>query len=130
MTGGEGTAALWAWHAASELGVHRLDVEATLGHDHSLTDDQALDAAALRPATLDAAALRLATLFAQDWGGLIGLRLATRDPATISTTQAELVGPADPVGGTRDDLHEYDRVMVEDGRTAVLVSPDRILGNT
>lgn len=46
MTGGEGTAALWAWHAASELGVHRLDVEAALGHEHSLTDAQALDAAA------------------------------------------------------------------------------------
>ena len=45
MTGGEGTAELWAWHAASELGIHRLDVEAALGHDHSMTDEQALDAA-------------------------------------------------------------------------------------
>lgn len=45
MTGGEGTAALWAWHAASELGVHRLDVEAALDHDHGQTDAQALDAA-------------------------------------------------------------------------------------
>jgi uncharacterized protein (TIGR03083 family) len=45
MTGGEGTASLWAWHAASELGVHRLDVEAALEHNHSLTDEQAVDAA-------------------------------------------------------------------------------------
>lgn len=32
-------------------------------------------------------------------------------------------------GGTHDDRDEYDRVMGEDGRTAVLVSPDRIIGN-
>ncbi len=64
------------------------------------------------------------------------------------TGPADLIGPADPVdgvdaealrlllrevyaaaGGVHDDLDEYDRVMVEDGRTAVLVSPDRIIGN-
>lgn len=45
MTGGEGTVGLWAWHAASELGVHRLDVEAALGDAHALSDEQALDAA-------------------------------------------------------------------------------------
>ncbi|WP_420443431.1 maleylpyruvate isomerase family mycothiol-dependent enzyme [Candidatus Poriferisodalis sp.] len=45
MTGGEGTARLWAWHAASELGMHRLDVELALGHEHSMTSAQALDAA-------------------------------------------------------------------------------------
>ncbi len=64
------------------------------------------------------------------------------------TGAADLVGPTDPVdgidaeglrlllrevfaaaGGTHDDLDEYDRSMVKDGRTAVLVSPDRILGN-
>lgn len=44
MTGGEGTVALWAWHAASELAVHRLDVEDALGHTHHLTDAQAIDA--------------------------------------------------------------------------------------
>lgn len=46
MTGGEGTVALWGWHAASELGVHRLDVEDALGQPPSLTDDQAIDAVA------------------------------------------------------------------------------------
>ncbi|WP_419865021.1 maleylpyruvate isomerase N-terminal domain-containing protein [Candidatus Poriferisodalis sp.] len=45
MTGGEGNPRLWAWHAASELGMHRLDVEAALGHEHSMTPSQALDAA-------------------------------------------------------------------------------------
>jgi hypothetical protein len=32
-------------------------------------------------------------------------------------------------GGTHDDLGEYDRVMADEGRVTVLVSPDRILGN-
>ncbi len=45
MTGGEGDPRLWAWHAASELGMHRLDVEMALGHEHSMTPVQALDAA-------------------------------------------------------------------------------------
>ena len=31
MTGGAGTVGLWGWHAASELGIHRLDVEQALG---------------------------------------------------------------------------------------------------
>ncbi len=46
MTGGEGTVGLWGWHAASELGVHRLDVELALGHPHSLDERQAGDAIA------------------------------------------------------------------------------------
>jgi hypothetical protein len=33
-------------------------------------------------------------------------------------------------GGTHDDWEEYDRAMVEDGRIAVFVNPDRILGVT
>ncbi len=64
------------------------------------------------------------------------------------TGTADLVGPADQIdgldaetlrlllravfvaaGGTHDDFDAYDRSMVEEGRTAVLVSPDRILGN-
>lgn len=44
MTGGPGTTGLWAWHAASELGVHRLDVEAALGHEHAISDLEAVDA--------------------------------------------------------------------------------------
>lgn len=64
------------------------------------------------------------------------------------TGSADLIGPADPAdgidaealrillrdiykaaGGTHDDYDEYDRVMAEDGRTAVFVQPDRIIGN-
>ncbi|MGF1598912.1 MAG: pyridoxamine 5'-phosphate oxidase [Acidimicrobiales bacterium] len=64
------------------------------------------------------------------------------------TGPADLIGPADPAegidreavrlllrqvyaaaGGIHDDLDEYDRVMVNDGRTAVLVTPERINGN-
>ncbi|MEM9613396.1 MAG: pyridoxamine 5'-phosphate oxidase [Actinomycetota bacterium] len=64
------------------------------------------------------------------------------------TGPADLVGPADQTdgldaervrlllrevftaaGGAHDDWDEYDRVMAAEGRTAVLVSPERILGN-
>jgi PPOX class probable F420-dependent enzyme len=31
-------------------------------------------------------------------------------------------------GGTHDDYDEYDRVMADDARVAVLVAPERILG--
>ena len=44
MTGGPGTLGMWAWHGAAELGVHRLDVEAALGHDHAMSDAEAVDA--------------------------------------------------------------------------------------
>jgi PPOX class probable F420-dependent enzyme len=32
-------------------------------------------------------------------------------------------------GGTHDDWSEYDRVMREQGRTAVLITPTRVYGN-
>ncbi len=66
-----------------------------------------------------------------------------------ATGPANLIGPADlpgnfdadklrmllreifqAAGGTHDDYDEYDRAMIEDGRVAVLVAPERILGNT
>jgi PPOX class probable F420-dependent enzyme len=58
--------------------------------------------------------------------------------------ETELVGPGDvdpedlrlllrnvfrAAGGTHDDWAEYDRVMRDEGRTAVLVTPTRIYGN-
>lgn len=65
------------------------------------------------------------------------------------TGPADLIGPADPhsdvddeaqrlllreiyqaAGGAHDDYDEYDRAMIEDGRTAVLVACDRIQGVT
>ena len=62
---------------------------------------------------------------------------------------AELAGPADPqpwlvdgdalrlllrdvftaAGGTHDDWAEYDRVMAEQGRTVVVVTPTRVYSN-
>lgn len=68
--------------------------------------------------------------------------------ATVEGT-AELAGPTDTqdwlrdsdrlrlllrevftaCGGTHDDWPEYDRVMAEQGRTAVFVTPTRIYGN-
>ncbi|MET0325734.1 MAG: TIGR03618 family F420-dependent PPOX class oxidoreductase [Ilumatobacteraceae bacterium] len=61
---------------------------------------------------------------------------------------AELIGPDDPhpaidadalrrllrdvfvaAGGTHDDWDEYDRVMVSQRRTAVLVTPERVYSN-
>jgi len=60
----------------------------------------------------------------------------------------ELIGPSDPrdgfppaelpgllrdvfraAGGAHDNWEEYDRVMADEGRTAVLVDPARITGN-
>jgi len=62
--------------------------------------------------------------------------------------RAELAGPGDPrpwldaerlrlllrevftaAGGTHDDWAEYDGVMAEQGRTAVLISPSRVYGS-
>ena len=64
------------------------------------------------------------------------------------TGPADIIGPDDPregmdaealrlllrgvfqaAGGTHEDYDEHDRVMVEEGRAAVLVAPRRILGN-
>ena len=44
MTGGPGTRGLWARHALSEIGVHRMDVEAALGEPHGITTDEGHDA--------------------------------------------------------------------------------------
>lgn len=65
------------------------------------------------------------------------------------TGPADIVGPGDPqdsidadalrvllrdvfqaAGGTHDDFDEYDRTMLSEARAAVLVSPNRILGNS
>jgi hypothetical protein len=64
------------------------------------------------------------------------------------TGPAALIGPDDPTegfdddgvrlllrevfraaGGTHDDWDEYDRVMLDDRRAAVFISPTRLLGN-
>ncbi len=64
-----------------------------------------------------------------------------------ATGPAELIGPDDPqdgidaeglrillrdiftaAGGTHDDWDAYDKAMIDEGRVAVFVEPDRILG--
>lgn len=75
--------------------------------------------------------------------------LARRGWTWVSVTgETDLIGPADPAdgidaealrlllreiyqaaGGDHGDYDEYDRSMVEGGRTAVFVSADRIVGN-
>jgi uncharacterized protein (TIGR03083 family) len=44
MAGGPGTRGLWARHALSEIGVHRMDVEAALDEPHGITVAEAHDA--------------------------------------------------------------------------------------
>jgi PPOX class probable F420-dependent enzyme len=62
--------------------------------------------------------------------------------------RAEIIGPDDPMpgigperlrlllrevfaaaGGTHDDFDEYDRVMADDRRAAVLIAPERVFAN-
>lgn len=54
-----------------------------------------------------------------------GRRLVGFDPDDLPQLLRQLFMDA---GGTHDDWDEYDRAMVEDQRTAVFVSPDRIVG--
>jgi PPOX class probable F420-dependent enzyme len=52
----------------------------------------------------------------QPWLGSDSVRLLLRDIFTAA-------------GGEHDDWNEYDRVMIEQRRTAVLVSPTRVYSN-
>lgn len=93
-------------------------------------------------------------------GGSVKQRHLRRRPACTLTFRrgwrwasvegdAQLVGPDDPVdgidgerlagllraifraaGGDHDDWQEYDRVMAEERRTAVLVRPHRVYGSS
>ena len=57
-------------------------------------------------------------------------RAALRGPDNTSPDELRLLLRAVFVaaGGTHDDWDEYDRVMKEERRTAVLVSPERVYG--
>lgn len=52
----------------------------------------------------------------QPWLDAEGLRLLLREIFTAA-------------GGTHDDWDDYDRVMTQQRRTAVLIRPDRVYGN-
>lgn len=53
----------------------------------------------------------------------------TREDGSVQASVVNAGVLAHPVtGGTHDDFEEYDRVMKEDRRCAVLVHPERIYG--
>jgi hypothetical protein len=71
---------------------------------------------------------------AWSWAGAEGpVSLAGPDDVLDGFDAAALPGLLRDVfaaaGGTHDDWDEYDRVMAEEKRTAVLVDPARIVGN-
>lgn len=53
-------------------------------------------------------------------------RLEGLDPSDVPQLLRDVFTAA---GGTHDDWDEYDRVMAQEGRVAVLVPPDRIYTN-
>lgn len=81
MTGGHGTVGLWGWHAAAELGMHRLDIEAAVGDDYSMSDEQAADAIEY---TANYFLPAMARVTENDPGALDVV--AMRDGAIVSTT--------------------------------------------
>ena len=52
-------------------------------------------------------------------------------PETIDKEQMRLLlrEVFHAAGGVHDDLEEYDRAMVQEGRVVVCVTPERVLGN-
>ncbi|MFT7647489.1 MAG: hypothetical protein ACI8Y4_002238 [Candidatus Poriferisodalaceae bacterium] len=103
MSGGPGDTALWAWHSASEIGVHQMDVEAALGHRHAITTDEGVDGA-LYVATFVSNALRahsgedpgsLQLELLDGDGGLVG-RLEVSSSVAASAT---VRGPAEHIMG-------------------------------
>lgn len=123
MTGGEGTVALWAWHAAAELGVHRLDVEDALDHPHSLTDAQAIDAITYTSRYFLPAMRRVT---GTDPGQVhINLVTSTGEPATV-TVESSLPASVTIQGPPTQVLlaiwgRPYTGVDVVDGDPAVWV---------
>ncbi|MDQ6848492.1 MAG: TIGR03618 family F420-dependent PPOX class oxidoreductase [Actinomycetota bacterium] len=57
---------------------------------------------------------------------LVGPRDGDLDPDRLRVLLRAIFVAA---GGVHDDWDEYDRVMAEQGRTAVLIEPGRIYGN-
>ena len=89
MTGGPGTFDLWAWHAAAELSVHQLDVEAALGHPHTISEPAALDSAEYACAYFMPAMRRA---MHEDPGGLT-VELTGHDGVVVGSTSIESHAP-------------------------------------
>jgi PPOX class probable F420-dependent enzyme len=132
---------------------HGLSVVVTLRADHTLHTTVVNVGVVPHPSTTDRAVAfvtasgtrKLAHLRA-DPSIAIAVRAGWRWAAVEG--RAELIGPDDPhpdvnderlrlllrdifraAGGTHDDWATYDRVMLEERRTAVLVSPTRAYSN-
>ena len=75
---------------------------------------------------------RVAVVFRAGWewvsveGPARVLERDARDAGAYATLLRDIFAAA---GGTHDDWDEYDRVMAAEGRTAVLVEPQRIISN-
>lgn len=101
MLGGRGTLGLWAWHAASEMGVHLLDVEAALGEPHAVADRERADSVryaaeyfmpAIRRAAGEDPGQGTLELLAED-----GTQIAAVDIESEATGHAIVSGPATQV---------------------------------
>ena len=129
-----------------------LTVISTLRRDHTI--QSSLVNAAVMKHPLDAAHVLAFVTYGKV--KLANLRERPQLTATVRSGwrwaavegSAELIGPHDPhpgvddnrlrlllreifvaAGGSHDDWDEYDRVMAEQGRTAVLLRPSRIYSN-
>lgn len=103
MTGGHGTTELWAWHAASEIGVHRLDVEQALGDSHAISDRAALDSVdyacrfflpAMRRVTGEDPGRLTAELLGSDGSPLGTVAIEPPQDAAAATPAVSITGPA------------------------------------
>jgi PPOX class probable F420-dependent enzyme len=131
---------------------HYLAVVSTLRADHTI-QSSLVNAGALPHPVSGAEVLGFVTY------GRVKLSNLRRRPQVTMTFRsgwqwagvegrAELIGPDDPhpdidaealrlllrdiftaAGGSHDDWNAYDRTMIEQRRTAVLVSPSRVYGN-
>ena len=64
------------------------------------------------------------------WAGVEGgAEVIERETAGIDYPQL-LRDVFTAAGGTHDDWDTYDRVMAEEQRTAIFISPDRVIGNS
>ncbi len=103
MTGGPGDTELWAWHAASEIGVHRLDVEDALGQRHEISDRAAADSVRYAcgfflPAMRRVSGINPGGLTAELLGGdgepVDVVEITPADDAGPDTPSATISGPA------------------------------------
>jgi PPOX class probable F420-dependent enzyme len=88
---------------------------------------------AARKVELVRAARRASITFRRqwEWAGVEGPVeiIETDDPASDLVLAQLLRDIFTAAGGTHDDWDEFDRVMADERRVAVLVTPERVVGN-